>query len=81
MANIPGLIAFIIGAIIGGIIENYVVRAGDMVIAQFHCEDLNDNFKRTCELNKWVYAIGTKILFPIAGGISLFVGITKHLRK
>ena len=81
MVNIPGLIGFIIGAIVGGIVENYIVQAGDMVIAQFDCEGLSDNFKQSCELNKWVYAIGTKIIFPIAGGIALYAGIRNRFGK
>ena len=81
MPNVPGLIAFIIGAIIGSIVENYIVYAGDMVLAQFDCEGLNDNFKQSCELNKWVYAIGTKIIFPIVGGIALYAGTINRIRK
>ena len=80
--NYVGLIIFVIGAILGGIIENFVLQIEDMILEQFNCENINnENFKNTCNNNKLTYSIATKIVFPIVGGLSLYAGIKKRLNK
>jgi len=77
--NKKRLFGFIIGIIIGLILENLVIHAGDQVLASIVCENAND-YQQNCEFIKWFYFIGTKIIFPIAGGIFVYIGIKKYFR-
>lgn len=45
------------------------------------CENNKNCWDKTCEYKKWIYYLGSKIIFPIVGGIAFYAGIKKFMSK
>lgn len=75
--NIIALFIFVIGAIIAGYVESIVFDVGGIVLDQLNCSDAS-SFQDSCNSIKSVFYLGTKILFPMAGGLVL-LGVLRRI--